>query len=63
MASLLYTSAWFPADPRSLSHELPFARRNISLLHYLIMILEKHFPDILNMPSELQHLPEAAKVK
>lgn len=26
------------------------------------MILEKHFPDILNMPSELQHLPEAAKV-
>ncbi|XP_055993283.1 disheveled-associated activator of morphogenesis 2 isoform X1 [Sorex fumeus] len=36
--------------------------RNISLLHYLIMILEKNFPDILNMPSELQHLPEAAKV-
>ncbi|XP_036907999.1 disheveled-associated activator of morphogenesis 2 isoform X2 [Sturnira hondurensis] len=36
--------------------------RNISLLHYLIMILEKHFADILNMPSELQHLPEAAKV-
>ncbi|KAL2791779.1 disheveled-associated activator of morphogenesis 2 isoform 1 [Daubentonia madagascariensis] len=36
--------------------------RNISLLHYLIMILEKHFPDILNMPLELQHLPEAAKV-
>ncbi|XP_015427363.1 PREDICTED: disheveled-associated activator of morphogenesis 2 isoform X1 [Myotis davidii] len=36
--------------------------RSISLLHYLIMILEKHFPDILNMPSELQHLPEAAKV-
>ncbi|XP_075859498.1 disheveled-associated activator of morphogenesis 2 isoform X3 [Microcebus murinus] len=36
--------------------------RNISLLHYLIMTLEKHFPDILNMPSELQHLPEAAKV-
>uniref|UniRef100_A0A4X2LRZ6 Dishevelled associated activator of morphogenesis 2 n=1 Tax=Vombatus ursinus TaxID=29139 RepID=A0A4X2LRZ6_VOMUR len=36
--------------------------RNISLLHYLIMILEKNFPDILNMPTELQHLPEAAKV-
>ncbi|ELK00330.1 Disheveled-associated activator of morphogenesis 2 [Pteropus alecto] len=36
--------------------------RNISLLHYLIMILEKHYPDILTMPSELQHLPEAAKV-
>uniref|UniRef100_A0A5F8GV30 Dishevelled associated activator of morphosis 2 n=1 Tax=Monodelphis domestica TaxID=13616 RepID=A0A5F8GV30_MONDO len=36
--------------------------RNISLLHYLIMILEKNFPDILNIPAELQHLPEAAKV-
>nr|XP_048301423.1 disheveled-associated activator of morphogenesis 2 isoform X1 [Myodes glareolus]XP_048301424.1 disheveled-associated activator of morphogenesis 2 isoform X1 [Myodes glareolus] len=36
--------------------------RNISLLHYLIMILEKHFPDILNMPAELRHLSEAAKV-
>ncbi|XP_048203777.1 disheveled-associated activator of morphogenesis 2 isoform X1 [Perognathus longimembris pacificus] len=36
--------------------------RNISLLHYLIMILEKHFPDILNLPSELQHLSDAAKV-
>eukprot|EP00073_Rattus_norvegicus_P038224 XP_008765140.1 PREDICTED: disheveled-associated activator of morphogenesis 2 isoform X1 [Rattus norvegicus] len=36
--------------------------RNISLLHYLIMILEKHFPDILNMPSELLHLSKAAKV-
>ncbi|XP_051852849.1 disheveled-associated activator of morphogenesis 2 isoform X1 [Antechinus flavipes] len=36
--------------------------RNISLLHYLIMVLEKNFPDILNMPTELQHLPEAAKV-
>ncbi|KFO27005.1 Disheveled-associated activator of morphogenesis 2 [Fukomys damarensis] len=36
--------------------------RNISLLHYLIMILEQHFPDILNLPSELQHLPGAAKV-
>jgi len=27
------------------------------------MILEKHFPDILNMPSELLHLSKAAKVK
>lgn len=37
--------------------------RNITLLHYLIMIFEKNYPDILDIQSELQHLPEAAKVK
>lgn len=37
--------------------------RNITLLHYLIMIFEKNYLDILEMQSELQHLPEAAKVK
>uniref|UniRef100_A0A674ITY3 Dishevelled associated activator of morphosis 2 n=1 Tax=Terrapene triunguis TaxID=2587831 RepID=A0A674ITY3_9SAUR len=36
--------------------------RNITLLHYLIMIFEKNYTDILDMQSELQHLPEAAKV-
>ncbi|EMP24504.1 Disheveled-associated activator of morphogenesis 2, partial [Chelonia mydas] len=36
--------------------------RNITLLHYLIMIFEKKYTDILDMQSELQHLPEAAKV-
>ncbi|KAM9315659.1 disheveled-associated activator of morphogenesis 2 isoform 2-T2 [Gastrophryne carolinensis] len=36
--------------------------RNITLLHYLIMIFEKTYPDILNIQNELQHLPEAAKV-
>ncbi|KAK0679912.1 DAAM2 protein, partial [Pygoscelis papua] len=36
--------------------------RNITLLHYLIMIFEKNYPDILDIQSELQHLPEAAKV-
>ncbi|XP_075060527.1 disheveled-associated activator of morphogenesis 2 isoform X2 [Mixophyes fleayi] len=36
--------------------------RNITLLHYLIMILEKTYPDILNIQNELQHLSEAAKV-
>lgn len=50
-------------DPHFLTRDPAFIHRNISLLHYLIMILEKHFPDILTMPSELQHLPEAAKVK
>ncbi|KAM5165283.1 disheveled-associated activator of morphogenesis 2 [Mantella aurantiaca] len=36
--------------------------RNITLLHYLIMIFEKTYPDILNIQNELLHLPEAAKV-
>ncbi|XP_029448791.1 disheveled-associated activator of morphogenesis 2 [Rhinatrema bivittatum] len=36
--------------------------RNVTLLHYLIMIFEKTYPDILNIQAELQHLPEAAKV-
>ncbi|NXC12785.1 DAAM2 protein, partial [Corythaeola cristata] len=36
--------------------------RNITLLHYLIMIFEKNYPDILDIQSELQHLPDAAKV-
>ncbi|XP_077341514.1 disheveled-associated activator of morphogenesis 2 [Lithobates pipiens] len=36
--------------------------RNITLLHYLIMIFERTYPDILNIQNELQHLSEAAKV-
>ncbi|XP_044140879.1 disheveled-associated activator of morphogenesis 2 isoform X1 [Bufo gargarizans] len=36
--------------------------RNITLLHYLIMIFEKTYPDILNIQGELEHLSEAAKV-
>ncbi|XP_056424612.1 disheveled-associated activator of morphogenesis 2 isoform X2 [Hyla sarda] len=36
--------------------------RNITLLHYLIMIFEKTYPDILNIQEELEHLSEAAKV-
>ncbi|KAM4770700.1 disheveled-associated activator of morphogenesis 2 isoform 2-T4 [Rhinophrynus dorsalis] len=36
--------------------------RNITLLHYLIMIFEKTYPDILNIQNELQHLSDAAKV-
>ncbi|CAH2256218.1 disheveled-associated activator of morphogenesis 2 isoform X1 [Pelobates cultripes] len=36
--------------------------RSITLLHYLIMIFEKTYPDILNIQTELQHLSEAAKV-
>ncbi|KAG9468476.1 hypothetical protein GDO78_022678, partial [Eleutherodactylus coqui] len=36
--------------------------RNITLLHYLIMIFEKTYPDILSIQDELEHLSEAAKV-
>ncbi|XP_043940790.1 disheveled-associated activator of morphogenesis 2 isoform X2 [Protopterus annectens] len=36
--------------------------RGITMLHYLIMILEKKYQEILNIPSDLQHVPEAAKV-
>uniref|UniRef100_A0A803TI74 Dishevelled associated activator of morphosis 2 n=1 Tax=Anolis carolinensis TaxID=28377 RepID=A0A803TI74_ANOCA len=36
--------------------------KNITLLHYLIMIFEKNYLDILDIQSELQYLPEAAKV-
>ncbi|KAG8432114.1 hypothetical protein GDO86_017846 [Hymenochirus boettgeri] len=36
--------------------------RNITLLHYLIMIFEKTYPDILTIQGELQHLSDAAKV-
>ncbi|MBN3294161.1 DAAM2 protein, partial [Polypterus senegalus] len=36
--------------------------RNITMLHYLIMIFEKSYPDILNIQQDLQSLSEAAKV-
>ncbi|KAK6488676.1 disheveled-associated activator of morphogenesis 2-like isoform X1 [Huso huso] len=36
--------------------------KNITMLHYLIMVFEKSYPDILNIQQDLQRLPEAAKV-
>uniref|UniRef100_A0A3B3QH83 Dishevelled associated activator of morphosis 2 n=1 Tax=Paramormyrops kingsleyae TaxID=1676925 RepID=A0A3B3QH83_9TELE len=36
--------------------------RNITMLHYLIMIFEKHYPDILHIQQDLQSIPGAAKV-
>uniref|UniRef100_A0A673G634 Disheveled-associated activator of morphogenesis 2-like n=1 Tax=Sinocyclocheilus rhinocerous TaxID=307959 RepID=A0A673G634_9TELE len=36
--------------------------RNITMLHYLIIIFEKHYPDILNIQQDLAFIPEAAKV-
>ncbi|XP_032876462.1 disheveled-associated activator of morphogenesis 2 [Amblyraja radiata] len=36
--------------------------RSITLLHYLIMIFEKNYPEILNIHVDLLHVPDAAKV-
>ncbi|GCB70603.1 hypothetical protein scyTo_0008622 [Scyliorhinus torazame] len=36
--------------------------RNITLLHYLIMIFEKNYPEILTIQLDLLHVPDAAKV-
>ncbi len=37
--------------------------RNITLLHYMITVLEKKYPDVAAVGEELQNVPEAAKVK
>ncbi|XP_067335191.1 disheveled-associated activator of morphogenesis 2 isoform X5 [Channa argus] len=36
--------------------------RNITMLHYLIMIFEKNYPDALHILEDLSSVPEAAKV-
>ncbi|KAI5102625.1 disheveled-associated activator of morphogenesis 2 [Silurus meridionalis] len=36
--------------------------RNITMLHYLIMIFEKNYPNILNVQQDLLSIPDAAKV-
>uniref|UniRef100_A0A671UDS4 Dishevelled associated activator of morphosis 2 n=1 Tax=Sparus aurata TaxID=8175 RepID=A0A671UDS4_SPAAU len=36
--------------------------RNITMLHYLIMIFEKNYPDTLNIQQDISSVPEAAKV-
>uniref|UniRef100_A0A3Q3MI13 Dishevelled associated activator of morphogenesis 2 n=1 Tax=Mastacembelus armatus TaxID=205130 RepID=A0A3Q3MI13_9TELE len=36
--------------------------RNITMLHYLIMIFEKNYPDTLHIQEDLSSVPEAAKV-
>uniref|UniRef100_A0A3Q3IPN9 Dishevelled associated activator of morphogenesis 1b n=1 Tax=Monopterus albus TaxID=43700 RepID=A0A3Q3IPN9_MONAL len=36
--------------------------KNITLLHYLISILEKKYPNVLKFQEDLQSVPEAAKV-
>ncbi|KAG9336637.1 hypothetical protein JZ751_002984 [Albula glossodonta] len=37
--------------------------KNITLLHYLITILEKKYPKVMLFQEDLQNVPEAAKVK
>lgn len=37
--------------------------RNITLLHYLITIVENKYPKVLNLNEELRDIPQAAKVK
>lgn len=44
-------------------HILTHSLRNITLLHYLITILEKKYPKVLMLQEDLQSVPEAAKVK
>uniref|UniRef100_A0AAY4AH24 Dishevelled associated activator of morphogenesis 2 n=1 Tax=Denticeps clupeoides TaxID=299321 RepID=A0AAY4AH24_9TELE len=36
--------------------------RNITMLHYLIMIFEKNYTDVLSIQEDLQNVPDAAKV-
>ena len=37
--------------------------KRITLLHYLLEVIEKQFPDLLDLPDDLPHLNAAAKVK
>uniref|UniRef100_A0A674NBE8 Dishevelled associated activator of morphogenesis 1b n=1 Tax=Takifugu rubripes TaxID=31033 RepID=A0A674NBE8_TAKRU len=36
--------------------------KNVTLLHYIITVLEEKFPSVLAFSQELQNIPEAAKV-
>ncbi|XP_071505919.1 disheveled-associated activator of morphogenesis 2-like [Diadema antillarum] len=38
------------------------SNRNVTLLHYLIDMLEKKFPDVVKLEEELPNVPTAAKV-
>lgn len=43
--------------------ESVLACRNVTLLHYIITVLEKKFPSVVAISEELPNVPEAAKVK
>lgn len=36
--------------------------RNITLLHYIITVLEKKYPKVATFSEELQNVPDAAKI-
>uniref|UniRef100_H2YP96 Uncharacterized protein n=1 Tax=Ciona savignyi TaxID=51511 RepID=H2YP96_CIOSA len=38
------------------------ANRNVTLMHFLIEMLEKHSPDIINLPDDLKNVETAARV-
>lgn len=40
-----------------------FLNRNVTLLHYLITILEQKYPKVSLIHEDLHDVPEAAKVK
>ncbi len=40
-----------------------FLNRNVTLLHYLITILEQKYPKVSLIHEDLHNVPEAAKVK
>lgn len=37
--------------------------RNVTLLHYMVSVLEKKFPAVAAFSEELRNVPEASKVK
>lgn len=37
--------------------------RNVTLLNYMISVLERKFPEVVAFSDDLQNIPEAAKVK
>lgn len=58
---ILRAVPWLPLK-QALLESVP-ACRNVTLLHYIITVLEKKFLSVLAVGEELQHVPEAAKVK
>lgn len=58
----MFVSMW---DEMQLKTSFPSVtlHRNITLLHYLITILEKKYSKVLMFQEDLKTIPEAAKVK
>lgn len=54
---------WGARGPGSADAHSALFLRNITMLHYLIMIFEKNYPDTLLIQDDLASVPDAAKVK